>query len=51
MTICKNLITSQLVWLQLQGGMLGPMHIVLIGSLNSHLHITAFAKNTNIQKY
>ena len=37
------LFTSQLCSLQLQGGMLGPIQIVLIGGLlaNWHLHVTA----------
>ena len=39
-----KLFTSQLVSLQLQGGMLGPIQIVLVDSLfRWHLHFTAYA--------
>ena len=36
--------TSQLVSLQLHGGILGPIQIVLTGSLlNEHVHFTTYA--------
>jgi len=40
-TCIQKLLTLQLDWLQLQGDMLGPIQIVLTGSLfNLHLHFT-----------